>query len=211
MWFDETNIMMKWKSQWTRMFLLAVGICPYGQLEEQDEERCSADISLFFFFREPPLTGKEAVRCGSSTSGVYMAIVWICLAQHMAYIQLCAIRWKWCLGRFHWRPCEVGLLVQAMTSFNEVRIHNPFACRVLVHIINIKPSSTPLSLISPGLDVHAVSGPRPHHPCFHLPLPGWMLLLPLHPITSFPACCLYTLSLAWRVLMWNQLCGVAAG
>lgn len=69
-------------------------------------------------------------------------------------------------------------MVQRMTSFNEVRIHNPFACYVLVYIINIKPSSTPLSLISPGLDVHAVSGPHPHHPCFHLPLHGLMSSFP---------------------------------
>lgn len=33
----------------------------------------------------------------------------------------------------------------------EGSIHNPFPCHVLVHIINIKPSSTPQSLISPGL------------------------------------------------------------
>lgn len=46
-----------------------------------------------------------------------------------------------------------------MTSFNEGSIHNPFACHVLVHIINIKPSSTPQSLISPGLYAHTVSPP----------------------------------------------------
>lgn len=38
MWFDETKIMMKWKAQWTRTDSVAVGICPYGQLAEQDEE-----------------------------------------------------------------------------------------------------------------------------------------------------------------------------
>lgn len=38
MWFDETKIMMKWKMQWTRTYSLAVGIRPYGQLEEHDEE-----------------------------------------------------------------------------------------------------------------------------------------------------------------------------
>lgn len=38
MWFDETKIMMKWKTQWTRTFSVAVGICPYGQLEGHDEE-----------------------------------------------------------------------------------------------------------------------------------------------------------------------------
>lgn len=38
MWFDETKIMMKWKTQWTRTYSVAVGICPYGQLEEQHDE-----------------------------------------------------------------------------------------------------------------------------------------------------------------------------
>lgn len=38
MWFDETKIMMKWKTQWTRTYSVAVGICPYGQLEEHHEE-----------------------------------------------------------------------------------------------------------------------------------------------------------------------------
>lgn len=110
----------------------------------------------------------------------------------------------------------VRLFVQQMTSFNEVRIHNPFACHVLVHIINIKPSSTPLSLISPGLDVHAVGGPCPHQPCCCLPLLGWMspfsyvisCLLSVH---SFPCrkspdvqsafwyFCLFTL----RLILWQ--------
>lgn len=44
-----------------------------------------------------------------------------------------------------------------MTSFNEGSIHNQFACHVLVHIINIKPSSTAQSWISPGLSTHAVN------------------------------------------------------
>lgn len=57
-----------------------------------------------------------------------------------------------------------------MTSFNEVRIHNPYARHVLVHVINIKASSTPLSLISPGLYVHTVSHPPP-------PLPSSALYL----------------------------------
>lgn len=113
-----------------------------------------------YFSREFPLILKEAFRRGTSTSGVYVVIVWICLAQRMPHIQLWVVR-KWRFGRFHWRPCEVRLPAQRMTSFNEVRIHNPFACHVLVHIINIKPSSTPLSLISPGLDVHTVSAPPP--------------------------------------------------
>lgn len=39
MWFDETKIMMKWKSQWTRTYSVAVGICPYGQLVEHDEQQ----------------------------------------------------------------------------------------------------------------------------------------------------------------------------
>lgn len=38
-----------------------------------------------------------------------------------------------------------------MTSFNERSIRNPCACHVLVHVINIKPSSTP------GLYAHTVS------------------------------------------------------
>lgn len=46
-----------------------------------------------------------------------------------------------------------------MTSFIEVRIHNPYARHVLVHVINIKASSTPLSLISLGLYVHTISPP----------------------------------------------------
>lgn len=209
---------MKWKSQWTRTFSLAVGICPYGRLEEQDEEICSADTFLIF-----PESFQwylnEAIRRGTSTSDVYVVIVWICLAQRMPHIQLWAVR-KWRFGRFHWRPCEVRLPAQRMTSFNEVRIHNPFACHVLVHIINIKPSSTPLSLISPGLDVHAVGAPPPplrhHHPCFRLPLPGWMssfpyvtsCLLSVHSFTcmkspdvesAFWPCCQFTL----RLILWQ--------
>lgn len=122
------------------------------------------------FSWEFPLMGKEAVRRGLDTSGVYVAIVWICLAQRTAHIQLWAVQ-KWHLGRFHWRPCEVRLPVQRMTSFNEVRIHNPFAWNVLVHNINIKPSGTPLSLISPGLDVR----PPPPPPPFLLPSsPPWL-------------------------------------
>lgn len=38
--------------------------------------------------------------------GIYVAIVYICLAQRMAHIQICAV-WKWRLGRFRWGPCEV--------------------------------------------------------------------------------------------------------
>lgn len=169
------------------------------------------------FCREPLLTGKEAVRHGSSAS-VYVAIVQICLGQRMLHIQLCAV-WKWRLGRFYWRPCEVRLMVQRMTSFNELRIHNPFACHVLVHIINIKPSSTPLSLISPRLDVNAVCGPCPQHPCFYLPFPAWMssfpyvisCLLSIHSFacmkspdveSGFWRCCQFTL----QFILWQCSC-----
>ena len=37
MWFDETKIMMKWKAQWTMTYSVALGIYPYGQLEEHDD------------------------------------------------------------------------------------------------------------------------------------------------------------------------------
>lgn len=152
------------------------------------------------FSRKPLPTGKDPIQHGSSAAGVYVAIVWICLAQRVVHIQLCAV-WKWRLGRFHCRPCEVRLLVQRMASFNEVRIHNQFACHVMVHIINIKPSSTPLSLRNPGLDVHSPT----------LPASIFHSVVGCHPFhTSFPACCLCSLAPAWRVLMRNQLCGVAA-
>lgn len=58
--------------------------------------------------------------------------------------------------RYDWSLCYV-LLVSRLTSFNEGSIRNQFACHVLVHVINIKPSSTPQSLISPGLYTHTVS------------------------------------------------------
>lgn len=46
MWFDETKIMMKWKTQWTRMYSVAVGICPYGHLKEHDEENMLSKYSF---------------------------------------------------------------------------------------------------------------------------------------------------------------------
>lgn len=206
MWFDETNIMMKWKSQWTRMFLLAVGICPCGQLEDQDEKRCSADTSSFFpechcWQENRPswnLRG-DCLHLLSSTNGSHPNLCCVKMASRQVPL---GSMWS--------------LLVQRMTSFNEVRIHNGFACHVLVHIINITASSTPLSLISPGLEVHDVSGPRPHHPSFHLPLPGWMWSFPyvisrllsvysfacmksLHVESAFWRYCQFTL----RLILWQ--------
>lgn len=72
-------------------------------------------------------------------------------------------------------------------------VHNPFPCHVLVHIINIKPSSTPQSLISPGLYTHAVShascppsSPPPPFPSLarhylDLPLPPSSSTVPVIP------------------------------
>lgn len=48
MWFDETKIMMKWKMQWTRTYSVAVGIRPYGHLEEHDEENM---LIKYIFYR----------------------------------------------------------------------------------------------------------------------------------------------------------------
>lgn len=78
-------------------------------------------------------------------------------------------------------------------------IHNPFPCHVLVHIINIKPSSTPQSLISPGLYTHAVSPascppsspPPPPFPSLarrylDLPLPPIQLHCTCHSLSHRP-------------------------
>lgn len=46
-WFDETKIMMKWKTQWTRAHSVAVGICPYGHLDEHDGENM---LSKYIFY-----------------------------------------------------------------------------------------------------------------------------------------------------------------
>ncbi len=58
MWFDETKIMMKWRAQWTRMYSVAVGICPYGQLEGHDEENM---LSKYIFTEQHGVTATDKI------------------------------------------------------------------------------------------------------------------------------------------------------
>lgn len=72
MWFDETKIMMKWRTQWTRTYSVAVGICPYGQLEEHDEENM---LSKYIYTEQHGVTATDKIRSQKWTQNMSL-LMW---------------------------------------------------------------------------------------------------------------------------------------
>lgn len=87
MWFDETKIMMEWKRQWTRMYSVAVGIRPYGQLEERDGENMLSEMHFWTEQQRVTLTAETQSQKVSQNSSLLMdSYVFVHVSPSMIYI-----------------------------------------------------------------------------------------------------------------------------